>query len=61
MSDSFFDADRAAGLYPPKLWGWQSEDYQRKYLLWKLEHNEWEQWMEAYKHLIDGAEIDINE
>lgn len=24
MSDEFFDADRDAGLYPPKGWGWYS-------------------------------------
>lgn len=36
MSDLFFDADRMAGTYPPKLWGWQSDAYQRDYVTRQL-------------------------
>ena len=32
MSDVFFDADRAAGIYPPKGWGWKTDDEKRRRL-----------------------------
>jgi hypothetical protein len=32
MSDPFFDAERLAGNYPPKGWGWK-ESYQQRELL----------------------------
>lgn len=43
MSDSFFDADRAGGEYPPKGWGWKDTAAQRDIL---------------QKHFDKGGDID---
>lgn len=40
MSDSFFDADRACGLYPPKLFGWQDKHIQIKMIKDGLKNKE---------------------
>jgi hypothetical protein len=47
MSDSLFDADRAAGEYPPKGWGWKDAARQRELLLQHFSKGgEIEPWMQ---------------
>lgn len=48
MSDHFFDADRDAGEYPPKGWGWKDSATQRVKLaehFWRV-NSRIEPWME---------------
>jgi len=45
MSDSFFDADRAAGLYPPKGWGWYSEDAKKRVVTRLLKEENPDPWV----------------
>lgn len=48
MSDMLFDADRSAGEYPPKGWGWKDTAQQRKALanhFWRI-NSTIDPWME---------------
>jgi hypothetical protein len=58
MGDSFFDARRATGDYPPKGWGWQSHEYQRNEIIRRLKLDnqpEWVFWEAFAFRLIDKA------
>ncbi len=45
MSDSFFDAARAAGEYPRKGYGWMSEEAQREEIQRKINKGWDEPWV----------------
>jgi len=45
MSDSYFDADRAAGTYPRKGYGWLSEAEKRVEITLKLSKGWAEPWV----------------
>jgi hypothetical protein len=45
MSDAIFDGSRAAGEYPPKGWGWQSEAWQRQEVARQLVAGMEEPWL----------------
>ena len=40
MNDELFDVDRAAGLYPPKGWGWYTDGAKRRRLTRMVETGE---------------------
>ena len=45
MSDSFFDADRAAGTYPRKGYGWQTDEEQKEEIVRRLAANDGRPWV----------------
>lgn len=45
MSDSMFDADRAAGLYPPKGYGWLDTANQKIMVAALIKRGDRDQWL----------------
>lgn len=62
MSDSSFDADRSAGEYPPKDWGWKDVSEQRDLLVNHFDNpnTTLEPWMytEAFKLKITHIRLE---
>ncbi len=45
MSDPYFDAARAAGTYPPKGYGYKTDDEKREMVKRYIEHGRLEDWV----------------